>query len=105
MCVCMCDVYVCVSGTALMGVGKGRGKDRASDAATAALTSPLLDTPLSHARGIVFNVVGGADMTLQEVNVAAKVVYQRLDEDANIIFGASVDENMPLGEVRMCEWV
>lgn len=56
------------AGTALMGIGVGKGKTRAADAARAAVTSPLLDFPITKAHGIVFNVVGGADMTLQEIN-------------------------------------
>jgi len=82
------------AGTALMGVGTGRGKSRASDAAVAAISSPLLDFPIKRARGIVFNVVGGRDLTLAEINQAAEVVYENADPDANIIFGALVDDTM-----------
>ena len=55
-------------GTALMGIGQGKGKTRAVDAAMAAISSPLLDFPISKAKGIIFNIVGGSDMTLQEIN-------------------------------------
>ena len=56
------------AGTALMGIGQGKGKTRATDAAMAAISSPLLDFPITKAKGIVFNIVGGPDMTLQEIN-------------------------------------
>ncbi len=56
------------AGTALMGIGHGKGKTRAVDAANAAISSPLLDFPISKAKGIVFNIVGGSDVTLQDVN-------------------------------------
>ncbi len=82
------------AGTALMGVGTGRGKTRAQDAAVAAISSPLLDFPIKRAKGIVFNVVGGFDLTLAEINSAAEVVYENADPDANIIFGALVDPKM-----------
>jgi len=82
------------AGTALMGIGKGEGKHRAEDAAAAAISSPLLDFPIDQAKGIVFNVVGGRDMTLQEINAAAEVIYDNVDPSANIIFGALVDESM-----------
>ena len=58
----------CMAGTALMGIGQGKGKTRAVDAAMAAISSPLLDFPIAKAKGIIFNIVGGADMTLQEIN-------------------------------------
>jgi cell division protein FtsZ len=82
------------AGTALMGIGTGKGKTRAQDAAVAAISSPLLDFPIKKARGIVFNIVGGTDLTLQEINAAAEVIYENVDSDANIIFGALVDEKM-----------
>jgi cell division protein FtsZ len=82
------------AGTALMGVGTGVGKTRAKDAAVAAISSPLLDFPIRKAKGIVFNVMGGKDMTLAEINAAAEVVYENADPEANIIFGALVDPKM-----------
>jgi cell division GTPase FtsZ len=82
------------AGTALMGVGTGIGKTRASDAAVAAISSPLLDFPIQKARRIVFNIVGGEDMGLQEINEASEVIYENADENANIIFGALVDPSM-----------
>jgi cell division protein FtsZ len=82
------------AGTALMGVGTGSGKMRAQDAAVAAISSPLLDFPINRAEGIVFNVVGGSSLTLAEINAAAEVIYENADPDANIIFGALIDDNM-----------
>ena len=77
-----------------MGIGMGTGKTRAEDAAAAAISSPLLDSPIEKATGIVFNIVGGRDMTLVEVNKAAQVIYDAVDDEANIIFGALVDDNV-----------
>jgi cell division protein FtsZ len=82
------------AGTALMGVGTGVGKNRASDAAIAAISSPLLDFPIQKAKRIVFNIVGGLDMGLQEINEASEVIYENADDNANIIFGALVDPSM-----------
>lgn len=82
------------AGTALMGVGTGNGRMRAQDAAVAAISSPLLDFPIRRAKGIVFNVVGGLDLTLSEINAASEVIYENADSDANIIFGALVDPTM-----------
>ena len=82
------------AGTALMGVGTGIGRNRAADAAVAAISSPLLDFPIQKAKRIVFNIVGGEDMGLQEINEASEVIYENADDNANIIFGALVDPLM-----------
>ena len=82
------------AGSALMGIGKGSGNNRAQDAAAAALSSPLLDFPIKKAQGVVFNVVGGSDLTLQEINSAAEIIYEAVDPNANIIFGALIDESL-----------
>lgn len=82
------------AGTALMGVGTGVGRNRAADAAIAAISSPLLDFPIQNARRIVFNIVGGEDMGLSEINEASEVIYENADDNANIIFGALVDKSM-----------
>jgi len=82
------------AGTALMGVGTGAGRTRATDAAVAAISSPLLDFPISEAKRIVFNIVGGSDLGLSEINAASEVIYENADEDANIIFGALIDPGM-----------
>ena len=77
-----------------MGIGTAEGKSRARDAAVAALSSPLIDFPISQATGVVFTITGASDMTLQEVNAAASAIYEMADDDANIIFGAQIDESM-----------
>ena len=82
------------SGFALMGVGRGEGKTRAEDAAMAAISSPLLEFPMARARRVVFSVTGGPSMTLQHVNTVASSINMVVSPDANIIFGASVDEEL-----------
>jgi cell division protein FtsZ len=67
-----------------MGIGQGKGKSRAEDAAYAAISSPLLDFPITKAKGIVFNVVGGPDLTLNEINAAAEVIYANVDTEVYI---------------------
>lgn len=88
------------AGTALMGIGIGSGKSRAREAAIAAISSPLLEASIDGASGAVFNVTGGTDLTLHEVNAAAEIIYEGVDPNANIIFGAVLDERMQ-GEVRI----
>lgn len=82
------------AGTALMGIGTGMGKTSAEDAAIAAISSPLLDAPVDEATGVVFNIIGGENLSLQEVDRAARVIYDNVHEDANVIFGALVDEDI-----------
>lgn len=82
------------AGSALMGIGTGTGKSGAEDAAIAAISSPLLDEPIQDATGVVFNIMGPPGLSLQEVNRAARVIYDNVHEDANVIFGALVDEDM-----------
>lgn len=82
------------AGTALMGIGIGNGKTRAEDAAAAAISSPLLDATIDHATGVVFNMSGGPSMSLAEVDRAARMIYDNVEKDANVIFGALVDESM-----------
>lgn len=82
------------AGTALMGIGTGVGKTSAEDAAIAAISSPLLDEPVQDASGVVFNILGPAGLSLQEVNRAAQIIYRNVDEDANVIFGALIDETI-----------
>jgi cell division protein FtsZ len=89
-------------GNALMGTGIGVGENRAKDAAYAAISSPLLeDLSIDGARGVLINITGGTDMTLWEVNEASTLVQEAAHEDANIIFGAVIDENMKPGELRV----
>lgn len=82
------------AGTALMGIGFGSGEGRAATAARAAIASPLLEVSIEGARGVLFNITGGSDMSMFEVDEAAKIISTAADADANIIFGASVDETM-----------
>jgi cell division protein FtsZ len=88
------------AGSALMGIGVGSGKSRAREAAMTAISSPLLDSSIDGARGVVFNITGGSDLTLHEVNAAAELIYEAVDPNANIIFGAVIDDRLQ-GEVRI----
>ncbi len=89
------------AGSALMGIGSASGKSRAGEAATAAISSPLLESSIEGAKGVVFNITGGSDLTLHEVNTAAETIYDGVDPDANIIFGAVIDDEKMEGEVRI----
>lgn len=82
------------AGTALMGIGIGSGKTGAEDAAGAAISSPLLDSTIDNAKGVVFNISGGPDLSLADVNRAARLIYDSVEEDANVIFGALIDESL-----------
>ncbi len=82
------------AGPAWMSIGMGTGKSRAVDAAKDALASPLLDVSIKGARGVLFNVIGNKNITLQEVNQAAQVIKQAVDPDALIIFGVAFDTNL-----------
>ena len=89
------------AGSAIMGVGIASGEDRAVSAARAAVSSPLLDIAIDGARGILFNVSGGPDMTMWEINEAAKVITESIDKDAKLIFGAVHDERLKKGELKI----
>ncbi|XP_073298062.1 cell division protein FtsZ homolog 2-2, chloroplastic-like [Primulina huaijiensis] len=82
------------AGSSLMGIGTATGKSRARDAALNAIQSPLLDIGIERATGIVWNITGGCDMTLFEVNAAAEVIYDLVDPSANLIFGAVIDPSI-----------
>ena len=82
------------AGSALMGIGTGIGENRAQAAARAAIASPLLEISMEGARGVLFNIIGGPDLTMSEVDEAAKIISSSADSDANIIFGATIDESM-----------
>jgi cell division protein FtsZ len=82
------------AGSALMGIGHGTGEARAADAARQAIMSPLLEQSIEGARGVLFTITGGPDLTLFEVNEAAEIIHSAADPEANIIFGAVVDERM-----------
>ena len=90
------------AGVAMMGTGIGRGDNRAVDAAQAAISSPLLeDLSIEGARGVLINITGSENMSLFEVNEASTLVQEAAHEDANIIFGAVIDESMDEDEVRV----
>lgn len=82
------------AGSTLMGVGTASGENRAATAARMAIASPLLDASIDGARGLLFNITGGSDMTMNEVDEAAKVITTMADPDAQIIFGAAIDEKL-----------
>jgi cell division protein FtsZ len=82
------------AGSAIMGIGFATGEDRAKEAAGRALRSPLIDTEIVGARGILLSIAGGDDLTLLEVNEAAEVVREAATEETNIIFGATIDERL-----------
>ena len=82
------------AGTAMMGIGYSTSDDRASEAAERALRSPLIDTEIVGARGILLSIAGGEDLTLVEINEAAEIVRQAATDETNIIFGATVDERL-----------
>jgi len=88
------------AGTALLGIGTGVGENRAQMAARAAISSPLLDLSIEGARGVLFNIAGGSDLTMFEVDEAARVISASADPDANIIFGAVVKEEL-VDQVRI----
>lgn len=77
-----------------MAIGRGEGDDKASQAAEKAIASSLLDVTIDGARGILFNVTGGQDLTLFDVNEAAEIIRKTAHPEANIIFGAVIDESM-----------
>lgn len=81
-------------GTALMGIGKASGDNRAVEAAKAAISSPLLEVAIDGARGILFTVAGSPDLSMQEVNDAARMITESADEDCKIIFGAIIDDKL-----------
>jgi cell division protein FtsZ len=82
------------AGSAMMGIGEGTGEHRAADAAQKAIASPLLETTIEGARGVIFNITGGSDLAMYEVNEAAEMIARAVDSDAQIIFGASIDPSM-----------
>jgi cell division protein FtsZ len=86
------------AGSALMGIGRASGENRAIQAAQQAVESPLLEVSIDGARGILFNVIGGMDMSMHEINAAAETITAAADADANIIFGATISPDLE-GEV------
>ncbi len=88
------------AGSALMGIGRASGDSRAIEAARAAIDSPLLEMSMEGAKGILFNITGGPDLSMYEIDEAAKIITEAADPEANIIFGAVIDEAMQ-GEVKI----
>lgn len=82
------------TGSALMGIGEASGENRAIEAAKAAISSPLLEVSIDGARGVLFMITGGRDLTMNEVNEASKVITASVDEDAKIIFGTVIDDKL-----------
>lgn len=88
------------AGTALMGIGYGTGENRAVEAARAAIDSPLLELSISGAKGLLFNITGGTDLSMFEVEEAAKIITDSADPESNIIFGAVINDSYT-GEIKI----
>ena len=82
------------AGSALMGIGIGNGENRAEIAAKGAISSPLLEVSIEGATGILFNIIGGSNLSMREVDRAAKIISEAASPDANIIFGTTIDDTM-----------
>lgn len=89
------------SGSALMGIGRGSGEDRAIEAAKMAINSPLLEVAIDGAKGVLFNVSGGTDLGMAEINEAAKIITENIDPNAKVIFGAVEDDKLKKGEIKI----
>ena len=89
------------AGPALMGIGQSTGEKRAEEAAKAAINSPLLDISVSGAKGVLFSIAGGDDLTMFEIQEAAKIITESVDTDAKIIFGTVKDNDLKKGEVKV----
>ncbi len=89
------------SGSALMGIGVSAGENRASQAAKMAINSPLLEFSIDGAKGILFNVSGGPDVTVLEINEAANIITESIDPNAKVIFGATIDDSAKKGEISL----
>ena len=89
------------TGSALMGIGLGSGEGRATKAATEAINSPLLELSINGARGVLFAISGGDDLTIHEIQEAAKVITESIDKEAKVIFGTIRDDRLKKGEVKV----
>jgi len=89
------------AGPALMGIGIGSGEKRAEDAAKMAISSPLLDISIAGAKGVLFSIAGGDDLTMFEIQDAAKIITESIDPNAKVIFGTVRDEKLKKGEVKV----
>ncbi|MEK7564135.1 MAG: cell division protein FtsZ [Patescibacteria group bacterium] len=89
------------AGSALMGMGSASGEKRAEKAALAAINSPLLEVSIHGAKGVLFAISGGGDLTIHEIQEAAKIITESIDKDAKVIFGTINDEKMKKGEIKV----
>lgn len=89
------------AGSALMGIGIAAGEGRAEKAALAAINSPLLDLSISGARGVLFAIAGGEDMSIHEIQESAKIITESIDKDARVIFGTIQDDRLKKGEIKV----
>ena len=89
------------AGSALMGIGRGVGEKRAEQAAKAAINSPLLDVSIQGAKGVLFAIAGGEDMTMFEIQDAAKVITESIDQNAKVIFGAIRVDKLKKNEIKI----
>jgi len=89
------------AGSALMGIGSAVGEGRAVEAARTAINSPLLEIAIDGAKGVLFNIYGGSDLTMSEINEAAKVITESIDPEAKVIFGAVIDNTLKKGELKL----
>ena len=88
------------AGSSLMGIGTASGENRAVTAAKMAISSPLLELSIDGAKGVLFNIIGGRDLTMNEVDQAAKIIANAVDADADIIFGARIDDDI-IDEIKI----
>lgn len=89
------------SGSALMGIGRSTGEDRAVEAAKMAINSPLLEVSIDGATGVLFNVSGGPDMAMAEINEAARIITEHIHPEAKVIFGSVLDDKLKKGEIKI----
>jgi len=89
------------AGSALMGVGIANGEKRAEDAAKMAINSPLLDVSINGAKGVLFSIAGGDDLTMFEIQEAAKIITESMDPDAKVIFGTVFDDKLKKGDIKV----
>lgn len=89
------------SGSALMGIGKATGENRAEEAAQNAISSPLLDVSINGAKGVLFTIAGGDDLTMDEISTAAQIITSSIDPDAKVKFGTVKDTSLKKGEIKI----
>lgn len=89
------------AGSALMGIGLASGEKRAEEAAKLAINSPLLDVSITGAKGVLFSIAGGSDLTMYEIQDAAKIITESMDSDSKVIFGTIHDDSLNKGEVKV----